>query len=292
MNENEIVIESIESKIYSFRNKQIMLDRDIAFFYGVETRILNQAVKRNIERFPEEFCFQLTNEEFFKWKSQFVMSNKDKMGLRRPPYAFTEQGLAMLSAVLKTKRAVEVSINIMKAFATMRKFIISNAQIFQRLDTLEIKQTDTDKKLNYVLNAIESKDIQPKQGIFFDGQIFDSYVFVSDIIKAARKSIVIIDNYIDENILKLFSNREKNISLTIYTNNLSEKLKLDVKKFNEQYPPLKILKFDKAHDRFIIIDEKIVYHFGASLKDLGKKWFAFSKMDISAINILEKLRKK
>lgn len=203
------------------------------------------------------------------------------------PYAFTEQGVAMLSAVLKSETAVKMSIQIINAFVTMRRFLLSNAQVFQRLDSLEIKQIETDKKLNHVLNAIESRDIQPKQGIFYDGQVFDAYVFINDLVKSAKKSIVLIDNYIDESVLILFSKREKGVSLSILTKNISKQLKLDVNKHNEQYPPITVKKFSKAHDRFLIIDGKDVYHFGASLKDLGKKWFAFSRMDISAAEMLK-----
>jgi len=161
-----IKYEAIQSRIYTIRGLQVMIDRDLASLYDVETRTLNQAVKRNSERFPDEYCFALNDEEFSNWKSQIVMSNEDRMGLRRPPYAFTEQGVAMLSAVLRSETAVKVSIQIINAFVTMRRFIAANALIFQRLDTLETKQLVTDKKIDHVLNAIESKEIQLKQGIF------------------------------------------------------------------------------------------------------------------------------
>lgn len=266
-----------------------MIDRDLASLYDVETRLLNQAVKRNSERFPEEYCFQLSDEEFSNWKSQIVMSNEDRMGLRRPPYAFTEQGIAMLSAVLRSETAVKVSIRIINAFVAMRRFISSNAQIFQRLDTLEIKQLETDRKINHVLNAIESKEIQPKQGIFFDGQIFDAYNFVADIIRTAQKSILIIDNYVDDTVLTHLTKRNDGVKVIIFTKAISKQLALDVKKFNSQYPPVEIKEFRNSHDRFMIIDDRTVYHFGASLKDLGKKWFSFSKMDIGAVEMLTRL---
>ena len=192
-----IKYEEIRSRIYTIRGLQIMVDRDLASLYDVETRVLNQAVKRNSERFPDEYCFQLNDDEFLNWKSQIVMSNEDRMGLRRPPYAFTEQGISMLSAVLKSETAIKVSIRIINAFVAMRRLIASNAHIFQRLDTLETKQLKTDQKIDHVLNAMESKEIQPKQGIFFDGQIFDAYQFVSDLIRTAQESITIIDNYVD-----------------------------------------------------------------------------------------------
>ncbi|MBP1909353.1 ORF6N domain-containing protein [Methanolobus bombayensis] len=290
MSGNDLIIpEEIRSRIYTIRGVQVMIDRDLASLYDVETRVLNQAVKRNSERFPEEYCFQLNDEEFSNWKSQIVMSNEDRMGLRRPPYAFTEQGISMLSAVLRSETAIKVSIRIINAFVSMRRFISSNAHIFQRLDTLEIKQLETDKKINHVLNAIESKEIQPKQGIFFEGQIFDAYNFVADLIRTARTSIIIIDNYVDDTVLTHLTKRNDGVDVTIFTKTISKQLALDLKKFNSQYPPIEIRKFKNSHDRFMIIDDKTVYHFGASLKDLGKKWFAFSKMDFEAVEMLTRL---
>lgn len=284
-----IKYEEIQSRIYTIRGLQVMIDRDLASLYNVETRTLNQAVKRNSERFPDEYCFALNDEEFSNWKSQIVMSNEDRMGLRRPPYAFTEQGVAMLSAVLRSETAVKVSIQIINAFVTMRRFIAANALIFQRLDTLETKQLATDKKIDHVLNAIESKEIQLKQGIFFDGQIFDAYKFVADLIRTAQKSIILIDNYIDDSVLTILTKRRTNVKVILLTKSISNQMALDVKKYNEQYPAIEIREFKNSHDRFIIIDNNTVYHFGASLKDLGKKWFAFSKMDIAAIEMLARL---
>lgn len=289
MNNSILEISKIQKQIYTIRGLQVMLDRDLAVLYSVETRVLNQAVKRNLERFPTEFCFQLTEDEFENWKSQIVMSNEDKMGLRRPPYAFTEQGVAMLSAVLRSETAVRIIVHIMNAFISMRRFILANAQVFQRLDTLELKQLETDKKIDNVLNAIETKEIQPRHGIFFDGQVFDAYQFVSELIRAAGKSIILIDNYVDDTVLTLFSKRKKGVSLTILTKTISKQLELDVKKYNEQFPTTKVKEFGSSHDRFLIIDDKIVYHFGASLKDLGKKWFTFSKMDIEVVQVLARL---
>ena len=287
---NEVIInKEIQSRIYTIRGLQVMIDRDLASLYGVETRTLNQAVKRNSGRFPDEYCFQLNDEEFSNWKSQIVMSNEDKMGLRRPPYVFTEQGVAMLSAVLKSETAVKMSIQIINAFVAMRHFIVENAQIFKRLDTLEIKQLETDQKIDHVLDAMESKEIRPKQGIFFDGEIFDAYKFVADLIRTARESITIIDNYIDDTVLTHLTKRNNGVKVTIFTKTISKQLALDIKKFNAQYPPIEVKEFNNSHDRFLIIDNSTVYHFGASLKDLGKKWFAFSKMDIGAIEMLTRL---
>jgi len=284
--------EAIQNKIYTVRGHQIMLDEDLAYLYGVQTKVLNQAVKRNEARFPAEFRFQLTQNEFESLKSQFV-TLKNGRGQHRKylPYAFTEQGVAMLSAVLHSETAVKVSIRIMEAFVALRRFILTNAQIFQRLDTLEIKQIETDKKVDKVLSALDMKKIEPKQGIFFDGQIFDAYKFVAGLVRQADKSIVLLDNYIDETVMDLFSKKKKNVTVTILTSKISESLKQDAKKFNAQYSGLEVKKFSKAHDRFLIIDDRDVYHFGASLKDLGKKWFAFSKMDKQAFTLFENLDK-
>lgn len=291
---NLIKSEDIQNKIYTFRGVQVMIDRDLAELYGVDTRRLNEQVKRNIERFPTEFMFQLNEKELEHWKSQIAISNKEKMGLRKLPYVFTEQGVAMLSAVLKSETAIKVSIHIIGAFVAMRRFMLSNAQIFQRLDTVEIKQINADKKIDKidkVLTAIEIKNIEPKQGIFFNGQIFDAYKFVSDLIRNANKSILLIDNYIDETTLNLFSKKKNNVEVKIFTNKITNAMAHDVKKFNDQYPTLELKKFSKAHDRFLIIDNRKVYHFGASLKDLGKKLFAFSKMDSVIFSLLENLKK-
>lgn len=309
--------EEIQNKIYTIRGFQVMIDSDLAELYQVETKYLNRAVKRNIERFPETFRFQLSEEETATMRSQIASGSKNNLkfqngaskvdeslrfqngtlknqrGRHRKylPYGFTEQGVAMLSAVLKSETAVKVSIRIMEAFVVMRRFMLANAQVFQRLDTLEFKQIETDNKIDKVLTAIEMKDITPKQGIFFDGQIFDAYKFVAGIVRKANKSILLIDNYIDETVLDLFSKKKKNVALTIFTGRITKALLLDAKKFNAQHPPLEIKKFGKAHDRFLIIDDKDLYHFGASLKDLGKKWFAFSKMDKTAFSLMDNLKK-
>jgi ribosomal protein S19 len=293
MSENEMIkFEEIQSRIYTIHDVQVMLDEDLAKFYGVETRVLNQAVKRNINRFPESYMFQLAEDETDDLISQYVISSSGHGGRRKLPYVFTEQGVAMLAGVLRSDTAIKMSIQIINAFVAMRRFITTNAHIFQRLDTLEIKQINTDKKIDAVLNAIERKEIQPKQGIFFDDQIFDAYKFVADLIRTAQRSITIIDNYIDDTVLIHLTKRNNGVKVTIFTKTISKQLALDIKKFNAQYPPIDIKEFKNSHDRFIIIDDKTVYHFGASLKDLGKKWFAFSKMDIGAIEMLIRLEEK
>jgi len=283
---------NIETKIFTIKDLQVMLDEDLAKLYGVETKVFNQAVKRNIERFPLDFRFQLNNEEYEILRSQSVTSNTYG-GRRYLPYVFTEQGVSMLSAILKSKIATEISVKIIRTFVKMRKFITSHGELFQRLDNIEKRQLSyeikSEDKFDEIFNAIEDKSIKSKQGIFYNGQIFDAYSFVADLIREAKKNIILIDNFIDDSVLTLFS-KNQNIDVTIYTNTISKQLKLDVEKYNAQYRAINIKNFKDSHDRFFIIDNTQIYHIGASLKDLGKKWFAFSKMDIQNINILEKLQ--
>lgn len=281
----------IQNKIYTIRSLQVMLDSDLAKLYDVDTGRLNEQVRRNKARFPKEFMFQLTGEENENLMSQIAISSETHGGRRKLPYVFTEQGVAMLSSVLRSKAAVKVSIQIIDAFVSMRKFISQNTGIFQRLDKVEYKQLEADEKFEKLFDALQSKDLEPKQGIFYDGQIFDAYKFVSVLIRKADKSILLIDNYIDETVLDLLTKKKNNVAVTIFTNRITKAMLLDVEKFNSQYPTLELKKFTKAHDRFLIIDNKYVYHFGASLKDLGKKWFAFSKFDKEAFSILENLKK-
>ena len=282
-----MAVENIKNMIFSFRGIQVMIDKDLAELYGVSTKVLNQAVKRNIERFPDDFRFQLTDNEKIELVTKCDRFEKLKHSYVNP-YAFTEQGVAMLSAILKSKIAIKVSVRIIKAFVEMKKFISNNAAIFQRLENVEIKQIKTDEKIDRIFKALENHSLNPKQGIFYDGQIFDAYKFVTELIKGAKKSIVLIDNYVDETILTLFS-KNQNIDVKIYTKNLNKQLKLDLVKYNAQYRPIELKRFNKSHDRFLIIDNKEIYHFGASLKDLGKKWFAFSKFDMDALDLLRKL---
>ncbi|MBP5481066.1 MAG: ORF6N domain-containing protein [Paludibacteraceae bacterium] len=282
MENKELAI--IQNKILVIRNQQVMLDRDIAELYGVETRILNQAVKRNMERFPDEFCFQLNKDEFEKWKSQFVISNSIKMGLRKRPFAFTEQGVAMLSAVLKSDTAVTASIQIIKAFVAMRKFLLSNAQIFQRLDSLEIHRIESDKRIDELFTRMDRYKIDDTQGIFFQGQIFDAYAKFQGFIAQAQKEIVLIDNYVDITVLERLSTKSNGVDVTIYTLPTTRLTAQDVRSFNAQYPTLTVRHTTSMHDRFLIIDNSILYHLGASLKDLGKKCFAFELFDAGFIS--------
>lgn len=310
----EIQQQTIENRIFTIRGVQVMLDSHLAEMYGVDTKVLNQAVKRNKERFPEQFMFQITEVEFENLRSQFATSSSESLrsqfvtsssstkhgGRRYLPYVFTEQGIAMLSAVLRSETAVMVSIQIMNAFVQMRKFISDNASIFHRLDRLEHRQIESEvkseqrqieseEKFERVFRALESHEVKQEKGIFFDGQMFDAYSFVSDLIRSAEKSIIVIDNYIDESVLLLLTKRNEGVKAVIYTK-VNRVLELDVAKHNSQYEPIALKDFALSHDRFLIVDERELYHIGASLKDLGKKWFAFSKMEAEAFSVLNKLQ--
>jgi len=286
---NEIIIneQTIQNKIYTIRGIQVMLDRDLAKLYGVETKVFNQAVKRNIKRFPESFRFQLTKEELENLRSQFV-TFKENLNTKYLPYVFTEQGVSMLSAVLKSDIAIEMSIKIIETFVNMRKIILSNSLIFERFERIENRLNLHDEKFNQIFEALEDKSELQKQGIFYNGQVFDAYKFINDIIKQAKISIKLIDNYIDETVLVLFS-KIPDIKVTIYTK-LNKQLNLDFKKYKEQYNNIELKEFKNSHDRFLIIDDNEIYHIGASLKDLGKKWFAFSKFEKDSLEMLEKLK--
>ena len=314
-------VEQIESLIITVRGKQVILDHDLARLYGVETRVLNQAVQRNIERFPEDFMFQLSKEEAEvsrsqiatmngeNMSSQFVTTSNDANGmssqfvttspLKRPksalPYAFTENGIAMLSGVLRSPMAIATNIHIMRAFNAMRHFIGSHAQVFQRIENIEKNvlalnayKVDADRQFKEVFKRLDAGDAKPEHGIFFDGQIFDSYSFINDRIREATKRIILIDNYIDDSVLKMLDKRAKGVTVKLYTNLSFGSLKMDLKKHNAQYATIDAEQFNRSHDRFLCIDDT-VYLVGASLKDLGKKWFGFSKMDWTTDQLLSKI---
>jgi hypothetical protein len=276
--------ENIKNLIYTIRGKQVMLDSDVARLYHYETKKINQTVKRNIERFPERFCFKLTEEELESMWSQFVTTSKLEYNKYRSkkylPNVFTEQGIAMLSGLLKNEIAIKVSINIMDAFVEMRKFILNNGQIFQEIKNVEEKLLDYERKFDIVFNELQKNNNDEfKQQIFFNGQIYDSYSLIIDIIKKAKNKILIVDNYIDDSILKMLAKKKEDVEVVILTSQKCNLNKLDIQKFNKQYPKLKLAYTNKFHDRFIIIDNKELYHCGASLKDLGKKCFAISKIE-------------
>jgi hypothetical protein len=267
----------IEERIFTVRGKQVILDRDLAQLYGVETKVLNQAVRRNIERFPESFMFKLYKEEL----KELVTICDRLIPLKHStvlPYAFTEQGVSMLSAVLRSPTAIQVSIQIMESFVKMRQYISMDSHLFKRINSLEMRVSDTEIQVANVIKTISSINCYPKQGIFFDGQVFDAYTFVSDLVRKAVRRIVLIDNYVDDTVLKILDKRLVGVTAIIYTSKLSEQLKLDIAKHNSQYPPVEVSVFYKAHDRFLIIDGE-VYLIGASIKDLGKKWFGFTLME-------------
>lgn len=259
-----------------------MIDRDLAEMYQVAVKRLNEQVKRNVERFPESFRFQLNDDE----KHELV-ANCDRFETLKHasnnPYAFTEQGVAMLSAVLRSDTAIKVSIQIITAFVEMRKSLAMHSGLLQRIEGIERKQIESDNKFEQVFKALESKDAIPSQGVFFDGQTFDAYELSSKIIRSATKSIVLIDNYINENSLTHLAKKAEGVNVLLLTSTLSNALKLDVQKANEQYGGFTASAFNQSHDRFLIIDGTEVYHLGASLKDLGKKWFAFSKLEQTSV---------
>ena len=286
--------ENIEAFILTIRGKQVLLDRDLAMLYNVETKRLNEQVKRNIERFPSRFRFQLSKEELNE-----LVANCDRFDTLKHstscPYVFTEQGVAMLSTVLRSKTAVETSIKIMDAFVSMRYFIASNAKVFQRLENIEYEQLEmkrwreqANSRIDEIFNKINQPEF-PQQGIFYDGQIYDAYTFVANLIRDAKNSIVLIDNYIDDTVLTLLDKRKIDVAASIYTDRIGRNLQLDINRHNAQYPPISIGIYRSAHDRFLIIDSK-VYHIGASIKDLGKKIFGFSLMkDLDAMDLLNKI---
>lgn len=293
---NELIIDeqNIQHRIYTTNNIQFMLDSDLANIYGVETKRINEAVKNNPDKFPSDFYFELTKDEDENLRSRFSTFKESLKNRKYTPKVFTEQGVYMLATVLKSKIATEISLAIIRAFSQMRKVLYDNSLLHSQFQELEKRQLHyeikTDDKLETIFQAIEDKSIKPKQGIFYDGQTFDAYVFVADIIKSAKSSIILIDNFVDETVLMLLSKRASTCKATIYTKTISKQLQLDLKKHNEQYLHVEIKKFDASHDRFLIIDDKDIYHIGASLKDLGKKWFGFSKMESESFEMMGRLK--
>lgn len=308
---------SIESRILNIRDRQVILDRDLAELYGVETKALNQAVKRNAKRFPEDFMFQLTKEESLNLlstiTSQQETSNQEKKytplgtgtsrsqivtmktergkNLKYRPYAFTEQGIAMLSGILRSDTAIEVNIRIMRAFVAMRRFLLANAQLFQRIETLEMRQISTDNKLNQVLSKLDDGTATKIEGIFYEGEVFSARAFIEDLIKSAQHEIILIDAYVDATILNLLTLRAPGVAASVYTGQIKPALQKAHTLHNQQYPdtPIRLQTYsNNFHDRFIIIDDT-VYHVGASLKDLGKRLFAFTRMELNKSILLAQL---
>ena len=285
--QDNISNEEIKNLIYTIRGKQVMLDSDVAQLFNYETKDLNRNVRNNIKRFPEYYCFQLTEEEYKSLRYKNFTLNKNGRGQHRKyiPYAFTEYGITMLAGLLKSEVAVNVSIKIVNTFIEMRKFLSSNGQLFERLTNVEYKLLEHDKKFDKVFDQLQHEE-NIKQKIFFEGQIYDAYSLIIDIIKKANKKILIIDNYIDDSILKMLTKKKNNVEVVILTYDKSNIQQIDIQKFNKEYPILKVAKTNKFHDRFIVIDKKEMYHLGASIKDLGKKCFGINK--IEGLDIIEK----
>lgn len=279
---------NIKDKIYTIRNLQVMLDKDLAELYGVKPIRLREQIKRNIARFPDDFMFQLSEDEVDLMVSQNAIPSRKHLG-GSLPLVFTEQGVSMLSSVLRSEIAVNISVQIIRVFVSMRKIISQNISMFERFERVEQRLTIHDKNFDRLFEALEDRSLKAKQGIFYDGQIFDAYVFVNDLLKLATTEIILIDNYIDETVFTIFS-KYPNIKIKIFTQNISKQLKLDFEKYQKQYQNIELKGFKNSHDRFLIIDKKNIYHLGASLKDLGKKWFAFSKFEMNTFDVLVRLK--
>lgn len=293
----EIVQPAIEKLIYVIRDKQVMIDSDLAMLYQVETGALNRAVKRNIKRFPDDFRFQLTVEEYENLKCQSGISslNENGYGGRRTlPYVFTEQGISMLASVLHSDIAINVSIGIMRAFVEMRRFIANNALLFERISNVELKQLEyqkqTDEKLEQIFEYISEHE-EASQKIFFDGQIYDAFSLIVSLIQKAEKEITLIDGYVDVGTLNLLAKKNEGVSVTVYTHQRTRLSNIDVANFNAQYPALEVKYTSVFHDRFLILDGKTAYHIGASLKDAGKKTFGITLINDESItkDILQRL---
>ena len=310
-------LENIENLIHVIRGKQVMLDRDLARLYGVETKRLNEQVKRNIERFPEDFMFQLTREEAESSRSQFATLNEDGElsrsqfatlngrghNIKHLPYAFTENGVAMLSTVLRSQQAININIQIMRAFNTMRHFIATNAQVFQRLEVIEhtqlslvahqeelaAHQTSTDQKLEEVFHRLDEGAATPKEAIFYEGQFFEARVLLEQIIKTATKRVIIIDGYVDAATFEMLDVRAKGVTADIYSDSEYKTLR-DSHNASKGKQPVNTHKWSKSsHDRWVIIDDTL-YHCGHSVKDLGKKLSAIMKMDWNPEVVLKEVK--
>ena len=299
---NSITPEVVRGRILTVRGVQVLLDRDLAELYGVSTGALNQAVKRNINRFPERFMFQLSEDEFKNWKSQIVISNLSeatvRMGLRKRPFVFTEHGVAMLASVLRSETAVRVSLAIIDAFIAMRRLLIANAEVFKRIETVErrqiVDQAQNEERFKKVFKALDEKK-EKVQGIFYDGQLWDARALVLKLVSSAKRSLALIDNWATAATLDLFTKKRKGVKVTIITSEHYKKnvphhqiSDADIETFNAQYPKLTVRYNETFHDRFLIIDDKELYLIGASLKDLGAKCFGFTKMDSAEISRIKK----
>lgn len=278
---------AIRELIYTVRGVQVMLDSDLAGLYQVETKRINEAVRRNAPRFPEEFCFRLTQEEHRVLRSQIATSNESagRGGRRYPPYAFTEQGVAMLSAVLRSDVAVEVSVQIMKSFVEMRRFVAGNAALFERVRDVELRQLDyqrtTDERFERVFDFMEAREAPP-QKVFFDGQVYDAFELLTSLVRGARERIVLVDGYVDAATLNVLAKKRGGVEVELWTRPGGRLTRLDVDAFNAQYPRLSVRRTAAFHDRFLILDGAECYLVGASVKDAGKKSFAVARIEDGA----------
>ena len=300
----QIVQQEIESRIYRLRGMQVMLDSHLSELYGVKTKQLNRAVKRNLERFPKNYRFQLDKQEYeslmylIRSRCQSGTLNelenaKVKRGqnLKYLPYVFNEQGVAMLLAILHSETAIKVSIQIINAFVDMRKYLMNNAGLLQRVEKVESKIVEYDSRFEQIFSALESHELAPKQNIFFNGQIYDAYSIIVHLIEKADHELILIDNYVDNSVLDMLTKKKKGVTAKIFTQHGTRLLNTDIQKFNQQFPTLKVELTNNMHDRFLLIDQTELYHIGASLKDLGKKCFALSLMEDKNLinNLLNKI---
>ena len=291
----------IRNLIYVVRNQQVMLDSDLAMLYQVETKVLNQAVKRNIQRFPKEFRFQLTGDEYRFLKSQFVTSkiesNENRGGKQKLPYVFTEQGIAMLSALLRSDVAIKTSINIMDTFVEMRRFIGNNTMLLEKINNVELEQRiyqrDTNERIEQIFDYISERE-ESNQKVFFNGQIYDAFSLLVKLILKANDEIILIDGYVDIETLNLLSKKNEGVSVIVYTRYGTKLNDIDIKNFNKQYPLLEVKYTKNFHDRFLIVDGEETYHIGASIKDAGKKCFGINLIEDGDIvkEILKRLDNK
>lgn len=283
--------QNIKNLIYTIRGKQVMLDKDIASFFEVTTGNLNKAMKRNLKRFPEDFCFQLTADECSRFQIG-ILNPKRGGNIKYLPYVYTEQGIAMLTSVLHTERAISASILIMEAFVEMRHFIASNALLFDKISTVELRQLEyqvqADKKFEQIFAYINDHK-ESNQKLFFDGQIYDAFTLLTDLIQKATKEIILVDGYVDVKTLNLLAKKQPGVNVTIYTHANTKLSAQDISTFNAQYPQLTVKYTKLFHDRFLILDRKKVYHIGASLKDAGKACFGISKFEDGRKELLQKL---
>ena len=288
----------VKNLIYYVRNQQVMMDSDLALLYQVETGRLNETVKRNASRFPDRFRFQLTKSEYENLISQIATSSfngetKIHGGRRKLPYVFTEQGIAMLSAVLKSDAAISVSIRIMDSFVEMRKYMANTSLLHERLNTIESRQENYEKetaeRFNEVFDYIAAHE-ESNQKIFFGGQIYDAFSLMINLLQKADFEIILVDNYVDVDTLNLLAKKKKDVEVVIFTLKNTNLSKTDVMNFNKQYPKLTIKYTKKFHDRFLIIDNMLAYHIGASIKDAGKKCFGVNL--IQDIEIVKEIVRK